>query len=58
MEIARKLAAHPLRGDGVDQRRTLGQRVMREALGFEQLLARQQGDGIISKPLDQRFTRG
>src|SRR5712691_567519 len=58
LEIARKLAAYRLRGDGVDQRRTLGQRVMREALGFEQLLARQQGDGILSKPLDQRFTRG
>ena len=58
LEIARKLAAHRLRGDGVDQRRTLGHRVMLEALGFEQLLARQQGDGIISKSFDQRFTRG
>ena len=58
LEIARKLAAHRLRGDGVDQRRTLGQRGMREALGFEQLLARQQRHGIVSKPFAQGFARG
>lgn len=58
LEIAHKLATHRLRGDGVDQRRTLGQRVMGEALGFEQLLARQQRHGIVSKPFDQGFARG
>src|SRR5712691_8043309 len=58
LERARTLAAHRLRRDGIEKRRTLGQRVVREALGFEQLLARQQRHGSISKPLDQRFARG
>jgi hypothetical protein len=53
-----KLAAPRLRGDGVAQRRPLGQRIMREALGFEPLLARQQRQGIVSKPFAQGVARG
>jgi len=58
LERARKVAAHRLRGDGVEKRLTRGQRVVREALGFEQLLARQKRHGLISKPLDQGVARG
>ncbi len=57
-ERARQLAAHRLRGDGVDKGRTWGQRVVREPLGFAPLLARQQWPGIRAKGLDQRFTPG
>lgn len=58
LERARKLVAHGCGGDRVEQGRALGQRVVREALGFEHLLARQEGDGIVSKARDQRFARG
>jgi len=58
LESGSKLAAHRPRGARVDQGLALGQRVMREALRVENLLARQQRDGILSKPLDQRCARG
>ena len=50
-----------LQGDNrhrADQRLALGQGVVREAMGFEQLLTGEQRDGIASQLPDQRFTRG
>ncbi len=58
VEIAGKLAAHRHGRDRVDERRALGQCVVREALGFELFLAGQKSDGIVPKLLDQRFARG
>ena len=42
LEIGPKLPAQGGRGHGVNQRLALGQGVVREPLGFENLLARQQ----------------
>ena len=58
LEIARKLAAHGCGRDRVDQGLALRERVVREALRFENLLAGQQRDRIVSEALDQRFARG
>lgn len=58
LEVAGKIAAHGGRGDGVAQRIALRQRVVTQALSFENLLAFQKGEGSCSKPLDQRFASG
>ncbi len=58
LEIMSKRAAHCGGGDRSDQRLTLGQRRVTQALGFENLLAGQQRERVRVKPLDERFTGG
>ena len=58
LERARQLAAHRPRRDRVDKRLALRQRVGREPLGCEKLLACQQRDGIVSEAREQRLARG
>ena len=58
LQSAHTLAAYRPRRDRVDQRPTLGERVVREALSCASLLAGPPSDGIGSHRLDQRLPRG
>ena len=57
LQRGRKLQAQWGRGHLGDQRLPLGQRVMREPLGLEHLLARQHALGIGVKALDEGLAR-
>src|SRR5262245_66529986 len=56
-QIGLKLLAHQGRGYRADQRLTLGQGVVGEALGLENLLTLQQALGISSEALDEVLAR-
>ena len=58
VKIGSKLLTQGGRGHGVNERLTLGQGVVREPLGLENLLALKQAEGIGSKPLDEGFAGG
>ena len=57
MQIGFKLLAHLGRGHLSDQCLTLGQGVVAESLGLDNLLARQQAVGIGSEALDEVLAR-
>ena len=57
LQLGLKRQAHWGRGHLREQRLTLGQRVMREPLGLEHLLARTQALGIGAEALDEVLAR-
>lgn len=58
VKVGLEAMAHTHRRDRLDKRRALRQRAVAEALGFENLLALEQRDGIGLKPFDKWSARG
>ena len=58
MKIGDETATYRDRVDALDNQLALCQSGVAQALGFENLLAFQQGHGIISESLDKRSAQG